>query len=152
MARKSNHATMMLKRLTYVLNKDYSSAICSQRIDVESMKNTLSRFLTNTTYRVSNAIVKDSSFASVSSIKIIYLLVFIHLEDTISLSASCYVKSLLPSPLSVPSPSDVRNERHYARKFRSESHKMRTVPALQVCMDFTRLQRITFIKHVFSVT
>lgn len=48
-----------------------------------------------------------------------YLLVFIHLEDTISFSPSRYVKSLLPSLLSVPSPFDVRNERHYPRKFRS---------------------------------
>ena len=52
-----------------------------------------------------------------------YLLVFIHLEDTISFSPSRYVKSLLPSPLSVPSPFDERNERHYPRKFRSLADK-----------------------------
>lgn len=52
-----------------------------------------------------------------------YLLVFIHLEDTILFSPSRYVKSLLPSPLSVPSPFDERNERHYPRKFRSLTDK-----------------------------
>lgn len=36
---------------------------------------------------------------------------------------SRYVKSLLPSPLSVPSPFHGRNERHYPRKFRSLADK-----------------------------
>ena len=49
----------------------------------------------------------------------VYLLVFIHLEDTISFSPFRCVKSLLPSPLSVPSPFDVKNERNYTRQIRS---------------------------------
>lgn len=36
---------------------------------------------------------------------------------------SRYVKSLLPSPFSVPSPFHGRNERHYPRKFRSLADK-----------------------------
>ena len=60
--------------------------------------------------------LQTSQSAGFLALIMVYLLVFIHLEDTISFSPSRYVKSLLPSPLSVPSPFDGRNERHYPRK------------------------------------
>lgn len=78
-----------------------------------------------TTHGASNAIVAIKRLLIVFIIRyILYLLVFIHLEDTISFSPSRYVKSLLPSPLSVPSPFDDRNGRHYPRKFRCLLDKM----------------------------
>ena len=78
-----------------------------------------------TTHRASNATITITAVAGgFITLQRMYLLVFIHLEDTISVSPSRYVKSLLPSPLSVPSPFDGRNERHYPRKFRSLPDKM----------------------------
>lgn len=79
-----------------------------------------------TTHRAFNAIFAIKAHLDCfTALQMMYLLVFIHLEDTISFSPSRYVKSLLPSPLSVPSPFDGRNERHYPRKFRSLPDKMR---------------------------
>lgn len=78
-----------------------------------------------TTYRALNATITIPAVVDgFIRLQRMYLLVFIHLEDTISFSPSRYVKSLLPSPLSVPSPFDGRNERHYPRKFRSLADKM----------------------------
>lgn len=85
------------------------------------MTNIVSEHIPN---NASNATVIITPTARGFIVLYVYLLVFIHLEDTIWFSPSRYVKSLLPSLLSVPSPFDVRNERHYPRKFRSLPDKM----------------------------
>lgn len=84
----------------------------------------LAKFIMKTTHRVSNAAFTINTLLDAFiALEMMYLLVFIHLEYTISFSPSRYVKSLLPTPLSVPSPSEGRNERHYPRKFRSPADK-----------------------------
>lgn len=113
---------------THILAEVHSVAICKMRdhrVHLPNRWQTLSAYIRKTTYRASHAtITVNTRVDGFIALQILYLLVFIHLEDTISFSPSRYVKSLLPSPLSVPSPFDGRNERHYPRKFRSLADKM----------------------------
>lgn len=113
----------------------------------------LAKFLMETTHRASNAALTINTLPDgFAALGMMYLLVFIHLEHTISFSPSRYVKSLLPTPLSVPSPSDGRNERHYPRKFRSPADKNTSIVSRLVCNSASvRNHVVKDFQHVLSL-